>query len=125
MARARENDACPGALQTHSAADGELARIRLPGGTITPAQLEAVASAAADFAASTLELTSRGNVQIRGVRDTGEVAGLLAATGLLPSATHERVRNIVASPLSGRAGGLCDTRELVAALDTALQEDPA
>ncbi|PRC53013.1 precorrin-3B synthase, partial [Mycobacterium sp. ITM-2017-0098] len=42
-----------------------------------------------------------------------------------PSATHERVRNIVASPLSGRAGGLCDTRELVAALDTALQEDPA
>jgi precorrin-3B synthase len=125
VARAREKDACPGALQTHSAADGELARIRLPGGTITSAQLAAVASAAVDHAASTLELTSRGNLQIRGVRDTAAVAELLAATGLLPSATHERVRNIVASPLSGRTGGLWDTRELVAALDVALQDDPA
>lgn len=125
MARAREDDACPGALQTHSAADGELARIRLPGGTITSAQLEAVASAAVDHAASTLELTSRGNLQIRAVRDTGAVAELLAAAGLLPSATHERVRNIIASPLSGRTGGLCDTRELVADLDVALQDDPA
>lgn len=124
MARAREDDACPGALQTHRAADGELARIRLPGGTITPAHMEALALGAADFAASTLELTSRGNVQIRGVRDTDAVAELLAATGLLPSATHERVRNIVASPLSGRSGGLCDTRELVVELDAALQRDP-
>ena len=41
MARQRENDACPGALQTHSAADGQLARIRLPGGLIDAAQLEA------------------------------------------------------------------------------------
>lgn len=125
MARARENDACPGALQTHSAADGELARIRLPGGVITSAQLEALASAAIDHAASTMELTSRGNLQLRGVRDTAAVAELLAESGLLPSATHERVRNIIASPLSGRTGGLCDTRQLVAALDVALQDDPA
>lgn len=125
MARARENDACPGALHTHRAADGELARIRLPGGTITARQMEAMSEAAAEFAASTLELTSRGNLQIRGVRDTGAVAELLASAGLLPSATHERVRNIVASPLSGRSGGLCDTRELVLDLDQALQRDPA
>lgn len=124
MARARENDACPGALQTHRAADGELARVRLPGGFISPAQMEAMAFGAADFAASTLELTSRGNLQIRGVHDTGAVAELLASEGLLPSATHERVRNIVASPLSGRSGGLCDTRQLVVELDEALQRDP-
>jgi precorrin-3B synthase len=90
---------------------------------ITPAQLEALASAAADFGSSTLELTSRGNVQIRGIRDAAAVAGRLAEAGLLPSSTHERVRNIVASPLSGRRGGLCDVRPDVAALDASLQGD--
>lgn len=124
MSRTRDDDACPGALQTHTAADGELARIRLPGGVMSADQMETVALAAIDFAASSLELTSRGNVQIRGVRDTASVAELLTASGLLPSASHERVRNIVASPLAGRNGGLCDTRELVTGLDSALQRDP-
>ena len=74
MARQRENDACPGALQTHSAADGQLARIRLPGGLIDAAQLEAVALAAQDLGAPGLELTSRGNIQIRAVSDAAAVA---------------------------------------------------
>lgn len=123
MDRARDDDACPGALQTHRAADGELARIRLPGGMITAAQLEAVALASIDFGSSVIELTSRGNLQIRGVRDTASVAGILSGAGLLPSLTHERVRNIVASPLSGRSGGVCDVRGLVTALDSAVQHD--
>ncbi len=123
MDRARDDDACPGALQTHRAADGELARIRLPGGMITAAQLEAMALASIDFGSSVIELTSRGNLQIRGVRDTASVAGILSGAGLLPSLTHERVRNIVASPLSGRSGGVCDVRGLVAALDSALQHE--
>ncbi len=124
MNRATDADACPGTLQTHQAADGELARIRLPGGMITAAQLEAVARAASDFGSSAIELTSRGNVQIRALRDAGSVAGLLCEVGLLPSVTHERVRNIVASPLSGRHGGRCDVRDLVVALDSAVQHDP-
>lgn len=124
MIRARNDDACPGALSTHQAADGELARIRLPGGMITAAQLEAVALAAIEFGSPALELTSRANMQIRGIRDTAAVAGTLADAGLLPSPTHERVRNIIASPLSGRSGGTCDVRELVAALDSALRDDP-
>lgn len=117
------HDACPGALTTHRAADGELARIRLPGGMITASQLAAVARAASDHGSSTIELTSRGNLQIRGIRDTGSVAGLLGDAGLLPSLSHERVRNIVASPLSGRSGGRCDVRGLVADLDSAVQHD--
>ncbi|MCV7150982.1 precorrin-3B synthase [Mycolicibacterium pyrenivorans] len=124
MNRARDDDACPGALQTHHAADGELARLRLPGGMISAAQLEAVAQAAMDSGNSTLELTSRGNLQIRGVRDTAAVAARLSGAGLLPSPTHERVRNIVASPLSGRSGGIWDVRGLVAALDSAVQHEP-
>ena len=104
MARKRDQDACPGALQVHKAADGALARIRLPGGMIGPAQLEALAHAATRFGSPAMELTSRGNIQIRGITDTQAVADAVAAAGLLPSATHERVRNIVASPLSGRIG---------------------
>ena len=74
---------------------------------ITAPQLEALAHAATDWASPAMELTSRGNIQIRGIRDTeatAPVAQALAAAGLLPSDTHERVRNIVASPLSGRVG---------------------
>src|SRR6478735_8179885 len=128
VARTREKDACPGALQVHHAADGALARVRLPGGMITAPQLEALAHAARDWASPAMELTSRGNIQIRGIRDIGPAAPIaqaLAAAGLLPSDTHERVRNIVASPLSGRVGGAPDIRGLVGELDTAIQAQPA
>lgn len=125
MARSRKHDACPGALQTHQAADGALARIRLPGGMITAAQLDALADAATRFAAGTLELTARANLQLRGITDTEGVADAVAAAGLLPSAHHELVRNIVASPLSGRLGGLTDVRGWVGELDRGIQDDPA
>jgi precorrin-3B synthase len=123
VARTRDQDACPGALQMHQAADGALARVRLPAGMITAAQLEALARAATEHGSPALELTSRGNLQIRGITDTAAVADALAAAGLLPSPTHERVRNIVASPLSGRVGPTLDIRPLVTALDQAIQSD--
>jgi precorrin-3B synthase len=71
-----------------------------------------------------MELTSRGNIQLRAITDTAAVAEMVAAAGLLPSQTHERVRNIVASPLSGRAGGATDIRGLVTELDDAIQSEP-
>lgn len=120
----RERDACPGALQVHQAADGALARVRLPGGVISPAQLEALARAATQFGSPVMELTSRGNVQLRAITDTAAVAEIVAAAGLLPSQTHERVRNIVASPLSGRIGATADIRALVTNLDDAIQSEP-
>jgi precorrin-3B synthase len=125
MARTPADDACPGALQIHQAADGALARVRLPGGVISAAQLAALARASAAFGSATLELTARGNVQIRRITDAAAVARAVATTGLLPSATHERVRNIVASPLSGRVGGNTDVQAWVTELDTAIQAEPA
>jgi precorrin-3B synthase len=69
-----------------------------------------------------LELTSRANVQLRALRDTSPatLAARLSAAGLLPSETHETVRNIAAPPLAGAA-----VRDLVRALDEALCADPA
>ncbi|MDH6195159.1 precorrin-3B synthase [Mycobacterium frederiksbergense] len=125
MTRTRDQDACPGALTVHQAADGPLARIRLPGGMITATQLTALAQIADQFGSPAMELTSRGNIQIRALTDTAAAAAALADAGLLPSPTHERARNIVASPLSGRSGGDTDVRPLVTSLDTAIQAEPA
>jgi precorrin-3B synthase len=95
---------------------------------IQPRQLEVLAHAASRFGSPAMELTSRGNIQIRGLADDEAAAALaqaVAAAGLLPSATHERVRNIVASPLSGRLGGSADVRDWVGRLDAALCAEPA
>ncbi|MEU4570405.1 precorrin-3B synthase [Micromonospora sp. NPDC023956] len=118
------DDRCPGALRAHQAADGALVRVRIPGGRLAPAQLRCLATATRHDGDGTLELTSRGNVQVRGITDpdgVDRIADALAGVGLLPSATHERVRNIVASPLSGLdAAGRADVRPLVDAVDAAL-----
>jgi len=124
MVRTRDVDACPGALSLHRAADGWLARVRLPGGMITAAQLQALARAATEFGSPDMELTSRGNIQIRAITDDGAVAQTVAEAGLLPSATHEKVRNIVCSPLSGRVGDHRDVRGWVTELDAAIRDEP-
>ncbi|MFJ9622715.1 cobalamin biosynthesis protein CobG [Streptomyces sp. NPDC101181] len=99
-------DACPGTLRLHRADDGALARVRIPGGVLTAAQADALLAAADRLGDGELHLTSRGNVQLRGLGAEcgGELAELLTAAGLLPSAAHERARNVVASPLAGLDG---------------------
>ncbi|MFE9022750.1 precorrin-3B synthase [Streptomyces sp. NPDC007808] len=121
-------DACPGTLRLHTADDGALARVRIPGGVLTVAQAEALADAAERLGDGDLHLTSRGNVQLRGLRQScgAELTEVLDAAGLLPSHEHERVRNIVASPLSGLDGrGVRDVRPWLSALDEALCASPA
>lgn len=118
-------DACPGVLAPHDAADGELARIRLPGGVISAAPLRALAECADEFGDGAVHLTSRGNLQLRGLRrDETGLLRRLSSAGLLPSPTHERVRNILASPLSGLSGGFQDVRTLVARLDSEICSHP-
>ena len=94
-------DACPGALRMHDAADGPLARVRIPGGRITGTQMAALRDIAGEWGDGHVELTSRANLQLRALNGAPAVrlAGRLAAAGLLPSQTHELVRNIAASPL--------------------------
>ena len=63
-------------------------------------------------------------MQLRGLRagDAAELAQRAAAAGLLPSAAHDRARNIMASPLAGLAGRP-PLRPLVRALDAVLLRD--
>lgn len=109
----------------HEAADGPLARVRLPGGAVSAAQLRVLAGCAAELGTGVIELTSRANVQVRGLRSPEVFAGRIAAAGLLPSPAHERVRNILASPLGGRGpDGLLDVLAMADALDRALCARP-
>ncbi len=126
--RQSADDGCPGALRPHHAADGELLRIRVPGGALALTALRALSAASVDLADGRIGLTSRGNVQVRGVAeaDVGALVRRVRGAGLLPDAEHERVRNIVASPLSGRrSGSLDDVDPLVHDLDAALCARPA
>ncbi|WP_238335259.1 nitrite/sulfite reductase [Kribbella amoyensis] len=111
----------------HEAADGGLARVRLPGGLLTADQLRVLLEASTDLGDGRLELTSRGNLQIRALRPGApqELSDRLYAAGLLPSIAHERVRNILASPLSGLdQHSRYDVLPAVAELDRLLCADP-
>ncbi|MEV0676287.1 hypothetical protein AB0I60_07145 [Actinosynnema sp. NPDC050436] len=112
-------DACPGAVDVHRAADGGLARVRVPGGTLTAARFDVVRQAALELGDGWIELTSRANLQIRGLAPGAEheLGARLRDAGLLPSATHERMRNTVAAPLE-------DNQDLVDAVDAALCRVP-
>jgi precorrin-3B synthase len=117
---------CPGILHATQAKDGLLIRIRVPGGLIEATQLRAVAELSGKFADGSVEITSRANLQIRAIQeqDLQEVARGLTDVGLLPSRTHDRVRNIVASPLAGlEAEEVFETRAMVRELDQKLQAE--
>ena len=113
-------------LRPHRAADGALLRLRLPGGWLPAPSLEIISEAAVRFGDGDVQLTSRANLQLRAVSTdpSGAVAAPLVdevlRAGLLPHPSHERVRNIVCSPLSGLSGGLADLRPLVTELDEKL-----
>jgi precorrin-3B synthase len=118
-------DRCPGVLRLAEAADGYLARVRLPGGLIGAGQMRVLARLAGEVGDGRAELTSRGNVQLRGLAAgaAGPLAGELALAGLFPSPGHDLVRNVLASPLAGLDGGP-DLTAIVQALDAALCARP-
>ena len=122
-------DRCPGVLRPWIADDGALVRLRLVGGALSAQALADLALIAGDHADGHLYLTKRANVQLRGIQHTDgcvpeAFVDAVKAAGLLPSPTHELVRNIMVSPLSGRIGGQADLRPVASRLDELLCDDP-
>ncbi|CAN5326945.1 hypothetical protein BH11ACT7_BH11ACT7_10950 [soil metagenome] len=121
-------DMCPGVLRPWRADDGLLVRLRLVGGRLPVSALRRLLEVSADFADGQLHLTTRANLQIRGFAGDGAqltpaAVAALEDTGLLPSATHELVRNILVSPQTGLDGGRADLRQAASCLDAALRSD--
>jgi len=113
-------------LRLAEAADGFLARVRLPGGLVSADQLRGLSRLAGELGDGRIELTSRGNVQLRGLaRDTADpLSDGLWRAGLLPSLSHDLVRNVLASPLAGLDGSGPELTGVVRALDAALCARP-
>lgn len=122
-------DRCPGVLRPWIADDGALVRLRLIGGRLPTAALAALTEIAAEHADGSLYLTKRANVQLRALpHEDGCVSSAfveaVTAAGLLPSPTHELVRNVMVSPLSGRRGGQADLRPVADRFDALVRADP-
>ncbi len=119
-------DRCPGVLRPWPAEDGNLVRLRLAGGRLPAASLRALLAVAARYGDGDVHVTGRANLQLRGLGPISDgVVESIAATGLLPSRSHELVRNLMVSPQTGLAGGRADLRPVVAALDAQLCADRA
>jgi precorrin-3B synthase len=127
-------DRCPGVLRPWIADDGALVRLRLVGGEMTSQMLTDLMAISAEWADGTVLLTKRANLQLRGIEHTPNEEGTvcvpkefvdaLTDAGFLPAPTHELVRNIMVSPLSGRVGGRATLFPIARALDEALCAEP-
>jgi len=111
------------------AEDGLLVRIRLMGGRLSTTALQRLSEVSHQHADGRIYLTRRANLQLRGLPGDGSglpaaVATALESTGLIPTRTHELVRNVLASPQTGLAGGRADLRPTLARLDTLLCANP-
>lgn len=117
---------CPGALRPMRSGDGLLVRVRPRAGVFSLSALRCVGRVAARFGSGEIDLTNRGNLQIRGVTDDS-FEGALAALGeaglLDTSAAAEAVRNVLVDPLSGIDPVHADVRDLAASLEDLLARD--
>lgn len=92
---------CPGALRPMMSGDGLVVRVRPYGGRLRRAQADGIASLAAAHGNGLIDISSRGNMQIRGVAqdryqaliDGLRMMGLIDATPLI-----ERRRNVMVMP---------------------------
>ncbi|QQN66519.1 precorrin-3B synthase [Bradyrhizobium diazoefficiens] len=113
---------CPGALRPMQSGDGLVVRVRPFGGRLDAAQTAKLAHLAERHGNGLIDVTSRANLQIRGVSDTSHrllLDGLAQLSLLDPNADTESRRNILVTPF-WRDGD--ETQALAAELEEALAD---
>ena len=114
---------CPSVHEPMPTGDGLLVRIKPRGGLLTASEMRLITR----FGNGAIELTSRGNLQLRGLapHEIEPCARAMVAAGLAsPDPAAERRRNVIATPLAGLDPAVSPaTAAIAAALETALEAD--
>ncbi len=118
---------CPGALQPMQSGDGLIVRLKIPLGIVGTALARKIADWSRRCGNGVIELSARGNLQLRGVSPEGLVtlqAAMAEADLLDADPRGEAVRNILLSPLSGiDPDAVLDVQPMARQLDRVLRND--
>ncbi|MFC3570879.1 precorrin-3B synthase [Paracoccus simplex] len=113
---------CPGALRPMASGDGLVLRIRTRNGRLEPGQAQAIADLSWSLGNGMMDLTSRANLQLRGLdaRGHGKATAALARLGLLDDSPEaEARRNVILSPFAPQDGAAWQAAEAIARAMTA------
>ncbi|WP_027583380.1 precorrin-3B synthase [Bradyrhizobium sp. Ai1a-2] len=120
---------CPGALRPMLSGDGLVVRVRPHGGRLDARQGADIADLAECYGNGLIDLTTRANIQIRGVSNDGYLPLLdgLAQSGFLdPDPETEGRRNVLVTPFWCTGDGTCSlAAELERALTDSVLDLPA
>ncbi|CAO3452814.1 Precorrin-3B synthase [Azospirillum argentinense] len=123
----RRRGMCPGVLAPMEVGDGLLVRVRVPAGVLPAASAKRIAELGRRYGNGLVDLSHRGNLQLRGVA-AAEMEALIAELRALgyvsEDAESEAVRNVLTSPTAGLDGtAVLDVRPCALALDARLAAD--
>lgn len=113
---------CPGALRPMPSGDGLVVRVRPNAGRLTQAQAAGIAAASRRHGNGLIDLSARGNIQLRGVTEASHpelIADLRALDLIDADPVSEARRNILVTPFADAA-----TDALACALAAALADAP-
>ncbi|MCP4563439.1 MAG: precorrin-3B synthase [Bosea sp.] len=114
---------CPGTLRPMLTGDGLLVRLHPPRNALTPDQLTYIAELARRHGNGQIEISGRGNLQLRGIREEAHPALVddLLEAGLVDEAEGDGPNRLVlTSPLAGKAADeLLDAAALAEAAERA------
>jgi precorrin-3B synthase len=119
---------CPSIATPMAARDGLLVRVKPPAATLPADAARALADAAADCGNGLIDLTSRSNLQFRGLRtaSVADFAAMTRAHGLAAADDAvETVRNVTCDPLGpDDPGAAVDSHAIARGIEALLAEDP-